>query len=732
MSGGKPSTTDVLRLSDDSGTVREFRLPEVRIGRDPACEWCIETSGSVSAVHARITFRDGGWWLADNGSRNGTFFGDRRLAPEESVALRSGVSFRLAAAGPAFRVVPAVPLATMIENAGGTLVDGSLDAGATLLVGDATALMSPAPVLEMHESAAAGTTRAISRPGALTARERAMANFETAPAPAPAPAATVPVAASTSAPDWSDPVPPAASRVFAVFNAIDTQQHFALTGSLARIGRAPECEFRLSVTDASVVSRVHAELRVEAGVVQLSDKGSSFGTFVNGGQLTAPRDIAPGDLIQLGATGPRLVATEVNGVRAPDGAVAAARLAPAAPPTAVGASPAKGMTLFVKRLAEEAARSSTRRLRLLLLGAVASFAIALVAIQLASNARARETESELARQRDEAERVRQESRELRATAAQDAARLRAELERARQASAPRATVDSLQRSLQSAVLRTGAMEASFARAGSTLRSQLAAIDSLRRRSDDNLTRLRGELARAQVDPRARPAADSLQRAVDEAQRQLTMYDAQFRTLQSVAIAGAAEGDQRAIGQAVAYRSGKATRSSGFIISASGYFLAARDALGAEAAAPDSIVVAFGEPSRRWTATVASVSRAKALDVVVLKLRDYDGPHLRRLDWAGTRGAVNEPAAIIGHPIGEVAARPGVSAAIISRSAPDRMRLEVFGTPSSNGSAVFAASGEVIGMLQLALPREGVAYAARLYRVIPILPPELQAELGVRP
>ena len=721
MSGGKPSTTDVLRLSDDSGTVREFRLPEVRIGRDPACEWCIETSGSVSAVHARITFRDGGWWLADNGSRNGTFFGDRRLAPEESVALRSGVSFRLAAAGPAFRVVPAVPLATMIENAAGTLVDGSLDAGATLLVGDATALMSPAPVLERPESAAAGATRAISRPGALTARERAMANFETAPAPA-----------STSAPRGSDPFPPAASRVFAVFNAIDTQQHFALTGSLARIGRAHECEFRLSVTDASVVSRVHAELRVEAGVVQLSDKGSSFGTLVNGGQLTAPRDIAPGDVIQLGATGPRLVATEVNGVRAPEDAVAAARNAPPVARTTVGASPVKGMTLFVKRLAEDAARSSTRRLRVLLLGAIASFAIALVAIQLASNSRARETEAELARQRDVAERVRRESRDLRATATQEAARLRTELERAQQAAAPRATVDSLQRSLQSAVLRTGAMEASFARAGTTLRSQLAATDSMRRRSDENLTRLRGELARARVDPRALQAVDSLQRSVDEAQRQLTMYDAQFRTLQSVAIAGTAEGDQRAIGQAVAYRAGKAMRSSGFVISASGYFLAARDALGAEAAAPDSIVVAFGEPSRRWTATVASVSRAKALDVVVLKLRDYDGPHLRRMDWAGTRGAVNEPAAIIGHPIGEVAARPGVSAAIISRSAPDRMRLEVFGNSSSNGSAVFAASGEVIGMLQLALPREGVAYAARLYRVIPILPPELQAELGVRP
>lgn len=738
MTGSKTSTSHVLRLSDDSGGTREFTGPEVRIGRDPACEWCIESTNSVSAVHARMLFRDGGWWLKDAGSRNGTFVGERRLVSDESIALRPGVAFRLAAAGPVFRVMPGpgasdAAMATLVEDGARTMIEGPVES-ATLLMGAATALMPPSTRPQIGEERTA-ETKAISRPGALEARERAMAAYGEPGAgaqsqpPAPPPAAGVP---RTSAPDWGDLSAPPVPRVFAVFNSLDTKQHFALTGPRARIGRSPECEFRVTVTDANVVSRVHAELRMEGGAVRLNDCGSSFGTYVNGGQLSAPRDIVAGDLITLGLAGPRLLATEVNGVRAPDDALPAA-LAVNSAPTAVGASPAKGMTLFVKRLAEDAARSSTRRLRYLLLGSVMTFAAALIAVQLVSERRARATESELERQRQEADRVRQESRDLRATALREAERLQGELLRAQEASAPRATVESLQRSLESAMLRTGAMEASLSRAGSTLRSQLAATDSLRRRAEENLARLRADLARVQADPRSR-SADSVQRAIEDAQRQLTMYDAQFRTLQSVTIAGTAEGDQRAIGQVTLYRGRRALRASGFVVSGSGYLLSARDALGIDDGAGDSIVVTFGDPPRRWVASVASVSRAKPLDVVILKLKDYDGAVLRRLDWAGTGGSVNEPAAVIGYGADGAAAanRPNVSAAIVSRSAQDRMRLEVFGAPSAQGSPVFGANGEVIGMLQLALPREGVAYAARLYRVVPILPSALLAELGIRP
>lgn len=742
MNGSRLSAAEILRLSDDSGDVREFAGPEVRIGRDPACEWCIESGNSVSAVHARMLFRDGRWWLEDAGSRNGTFIGRHRLVPDESIALQAGVSFRLAAAGPTFRVVPAAGageagMATLVEDGSRTVVEGPVES-ATLLMGDATALLPPASPRAPVEEQKTAETRAISRPGALEARERALAAYEqAAAAPArpvsPPPGAAVP---RTSAPDWGDVSAPPVPRVHAVFKALDTKQHFALTGPRARIGRSPECEFRVTVTDANVVSRVHAELRMEGGVVTLTDSGSSFGTYVNGGQLSGPREIVAGDLITLGLAGPRLLATEVNGVRAPEDLLAAAPASIPAQPTAAGANPAKGMTLFVKRLAEDAARSSTRRLRHLLLGSVVTFAIALVALQVISESRASATKSELERQRREAERVRQESRELRAAASREAERLQAELQRAQEASAPRATVESLQRSLESAMLRTGAMEASLTRAGSTLRSQLAATDSLRRRAEETLSRLRADLARAQLDARSR-SADSLQRAVEDAQRQLTMYDAQFRTLQSVTIAGTAEGDQRAIGEVTLYRGRRALRASAFVISASGYLLSARDALGVGDGGWDSVSVSFGDDSHHWPATVASVSRAKPLDVVLLKIRDYNGAHLRRLDWAGTRGAVNEPAAIIGYGGGDgggasLGNRPHVSAAIVSRSAQDRMRLEVFGAASANGSPVFGANGEVIGMLQLALPREGVAYAARLYRVVPILPPALQAELGIRP
>ena len=62
-----------LSLRDvHAGTVREFEQPEVRLGRDPACEWQITGEGAdvVSGHHARFTFQDGHWLIEDVGSRN--------------------------------------------------------------------------------------------------------------------------------------------------------------------------------------------------------------------------------------------------------------------------------------------------------------------------------------------------------------------------------------------------------------------------------------------------------------------------------------------------------------------------------------------------------------------------------------------------------------------------------------------------------------------------------------
>jgi serine phosphatase RsbU (regulator of sigma subunit) len=65
------------------------------------------------------------------------------------------------------------------------------------------------------------------------------------------------------------------------------------------IGRRTESDIRLVGSD---VSREHAEIVRDGGVVMLRDRGSRYGTFVNGEPVTEHR-LAHGDRVQFGRTG---------------------------------------------------------------------------------------------------------------------------------------------------------------------------------------------------------------------------------------------------------------------------------------------------------------------------------------------------------------------------------------------------------------------------------------------
>jgi pSer/pThr/pTyr-binding forkhead associated (FHA) protein len=73
------------------------------------------------------------------------------------------------------------------------------------------------------------------------------------------------------------------------------------------IGR--ECD-GLLVADGEV-SRRHCRLEVVGGQVQVSDLGSSNGTFVNGGRIAAPTTIGSEDTVRIGSTDLRLQALAV-------------------------------------------------------------------------------------------------------------------------------------------------------------------------------------------------------------------------------------------------------------------------------------------------------------------------------------------------------------------------------------------------------------------------------------
>ena len=73
------------------------------------------------------------------------------------------------------------------------------------------------------------------------------------------------------------------------------------------LGRTREAEMFLRDPE---VSRRHARLEAQNGVVFLEDLKSSNGTFLNGRRLTEPLEIRPGDEIDVGTT--RLVVSSVR------------------------------------------------------------------------------------------------------------------------------------------------------------------------------------------------------------------------------------------------------------------------------------------------------------------------------------------------------------------------------------------------------------------------------------
>jgi len=55
-----------------------FDLPEIIIGRDPACDLVLSDS-TISAKHARLTHKHNHWWLEDMKSTNGTMLDQQQV-----------------------------------------------------------------------------------------------------------------------------------------------------------------------------------------------------------------------------------------------------------------------------------------------------------------------------------------------------------------------------------------------------------------------------------------------------------------------------------------------------------------------------------------------------------------------------------------------------------------------------------------------------------------------------
>ena len=64
-------TLSLITKSADGEISRKFHSKEILIGRDAICDLRLEDQ-TISARHARLTFRQGQWWLEDLQSKNGT------------------------------------------------------------------------------------------------------------------------------------------------------------------------------------------------------------------------------------------------------------------------------------------------------------------------------------------------------------------------------------------------------------------------------------------------------------------------------------------------------------------------------------------------------------------------------------------------------------------------------------------------------------------------------------
>ncbi len=66
------------------------------------------------------------------------------------------------------------------------------------------------------------------------------------------------------------------------------------------LGRAPTCS--IGIPDDTFASQLHTRVFPHDGAVWVEDLGSTNGTHVNGGRLSAPLQLAIGDRLQIGST----------------------------------------------------------------------------------------------------------------------------------------------------------------------------------------------------------------------------------------------------------------------------------------------------------------------------------------------------------------------------------------------------------------------------------------------
>ena len=496
-----------------------------------------------------------------------------------------------------------------------------------------------------------------------------------------------------------------------------TGRHYEGRGVRIRIGRGHECEVQLIDAPETIVSRVHAELTVgPSGGLAVRDGGSKNGTFLNDERVTTPVPVRLGDRITLGRGGPALIVEGLG--TAPEMPVARRS----------GAPGERTVRSLIARGLARAKGDSRRKLGwllavvivlVLLLAAAVSGVYWLLSTQVEQTEQARRTGEDSARAETE--------------------RLRRELDIARAAAAPVAQVESLRAQLASAESRTTELRAALERAQTALSGQLAAGEARRVAAQEEVQRLRDELAAAERRAPSTATLDSLRHAVATAEHQTQALDAKLRAIRATDFAALAQQNQGAVGL-VTVSFGRAYYSgTGFAITPDGYMLTNWHVVAdSQHARPDTIWVTMADQTQARYADVIATSQER--DIAVIRMRGYQGVYISTVDWGGTKARQGEPAALIGYPAGAGFARlrssvvrTSMTAGIISRATDDVIQFDGMTIGGSSGSPMFNANGEVIAIHRAGLPQApGFALAVPTRHAVTIMPIPLREKLGITP
>ena len=529
--------------------------------------------------------------------------------------------------------------------------------------------------------------------------------------------ATLPLTPAGAAPPA--PPPPVAE---VVLHHQASDRRIEGSGGRLRVGRGRECELRVLETEQAV-SRVHCEVVLKPdGKVVVRDAQSRNGTFHNGQRVTGDRPLARGDRIRLGDKGPELTVErlEVSAVRPP-------------PRRSFGG---KGRTLFVQELITQTDKKHASRVRAVVWTFVVLLAGGVGGVYWFLDRRARETEAEVATQRDALRAATAIADSVRAAAAAEYQRLANALDSARAGSAPAAVVDSLRVALNEAKGRTASLAEALTRAREGLGRQLSAAESLRQATQRETERLRAELKTSRSSGIDAAQLDSLRRAVQAAEVRAATLEAGVRAVRGADLARIAQANQAAVGLVSSFAGPDIFDGSGFAITASGYFVTNRHVVEPNGRRADSVQVTLADQRTGYRSVVVAVEAAAGPDLALLKLPKYVGPYVSRVDWGGTRAQQGEPAALIGFPAGVAAAldntrtvRTSMSAGIFSKVTPDRIQFDGFTVGGSSGSPVFNANGEVVAVHAAGLVEAaGLGFAVPVTHVWRLLPEDARREL----